>query len=508
MPRDLQNQNGMSVQQFAIPGGAVPPELLAALMGQGGKRGTVISDDDIQYHDKPSIVLPQGQPLEWAVKALTRKIEEQEEEHAFQREFLYRPEDGANATANVLKAMFGIVVGKRTETPHGSRPPRFRTIDVGVNRKREVPWGELTIPALPGASIATGAVDNGSGPVYIIQVTSPKKHKKVIEDFFDAIEKELKVHSIYRGHVVIGAHDLKFLDLSGFDASKIVFSDQVQDTLDAALFTVLTNPEAVKRQGMKLRRAVLAYGPYGTGKSSLGLIVAQLATASGWTFLSAKAGHDNIRDVMLTAKLYQRAVVFVEDIDAHTPSANDRDGVAELLDLFDGIAVKDDEIIVVMTTNHIERVTAGMLRPGRLDYIVEIEALDRNGTERLLRAVIPAGNLDRAVDFGEVYDAMPKFQPAWVKAVAERALSFALARTGGRGEFRLTTADLVGAAKSLHPQLELMRAATEGHTEPEVHTALRNLFAEGARKGLDGGGIVDEDGDRVYGWSLAAEDKK
>lgn len=484
-------------------GGIMPPGLEEAFRAAFNPTGTVISDDDIQYHPGSAIVLPEGKPLEWAVKALKRKIDEQEEEHTFRRIFQYRPQDGANAAANVLKNMFGIVVGKATQTMFGSRPPEFRTIDVAYNEKREVPWGELEIPALPGASLEFDATMGRNGPVFVCSVTSPKKHKKIIEEFFDAIDRELKTHSIYRGKALEGAHELGFLDLTGFDPTKIVFADGVQATLDAALFSVMRHPTPTKRAGMKLRRALLVYGPFGTGKSSLGLIAAQEAVQHGWTFLSAKAGRDNIRDVLQTAKLYQRAVVFVEDIEKHVPKANDIDAMSELLDMFDGISVKDTEIILVATTNHIERVTAGLLRPGRLDYVIEIAALDRGGTEKLLRAVIPTDLLGR-VDFDAVYAAMPEFQPAWVKAVADHAQSFAIARTAGQGTYRLTTEDLVGAARSLHPQLELMRVASEGVHVPELHTAFEDVVSTA----VDGMRIVDDDNDDVgHGWHLSSAEK-
>jgi len=482
--------------------GGMPPGFADALLAAVDRPvgGTVISDDDIQYHKGPAIVLPEGKPLEWAVKALRRKIDEQEEEHVFRRIFQYRPEDGANAASNVLKNMFGIVVGKATMTMFGPRPPEFRTIDVAYGVKREVPWGELEIPALPGATLEFDGTMGRNGPVFVCSVTSPKKHKKIIEEFFDAIERELKVHSIYRGKALEGAHELSFMDLSGFDSMKIVFSDMVQATLDAALFSVLRHPTATKRAGMKLRRAVLVYGPFGTGKTSLGLIMAQEAVEHGWTFLSAKAGRDNLRDVFQTAKLYQRAVILVEDIEKHVPKANDIDAMSELLEMFDGAAVKDTEIILVATTNHVEKVTAGLLRPGRLDYVIEIKELDRTGTEKLIRAVVPTDLLGR-VDFQVVYDAMPEFQPAWVKAVADRAQSFAIARTAGEGAYRLTTEDLVGAARSLHPQLDLMRKASEGAVEPEVHTALRDLIEDA----VDGMQIVNAVGDVVAdGWHLSA----
>jgi hypothetical protein len=490
---EKRNGDGSAVQTFKIDG-PPPAELFAMLdafaNGLPPKR-TIVTDDDIQYHDGTAILLPRNpteMELERADAVIKAKIKEQEEEHTFSRQFNYRPEDGANATANVLARMFGLVVGKATQTMFGKRPPQYLTIDVAYSKKREVPWGEIAVPALPGATVALGAGGGPLGPVFVVSVTSPKKHKKIIIEFFDAIDEELRVASIYRGQALEGAHSLSFLDLSGFDASKIVFSDDVTATLDAALWSVLQHPAATEAVGMKLRRAVLLYGPFGTGKSSIGLITAQQAVAHGWTFLSAKAGRDNLRDVMLAAKLYQRAVVFIEDIDAHAPASSDKDAMSELLDMFDGIAVKDTQILLVATTNHIDTVPAGLLRPGRMDYVIPIEGLDRNGTERLLRAIVP-DDLLGPIDFDEVYAHTQQWQPAWIKAVGDRAQSFALTRTGGQVNYLLTTEDLVGAAKSLQAQLALMEKATEGTAAPTLDTALRDLV-DGQLNGVQ---VVDGD---------------
>lgn len=492
------NGNG-SVQ---LPQG-MPPELeqmLLAAMAEtaASRRSTIVSDDDIAYHDGTPILLPGSpdrMPLERAREMMDAKIREQEETHGFSRRFNYRPEDGANATANVLAKMFGLVVGKAEAGGFFSpgQPPRYLTIDVAHNRKREVPWGQIIIPALPGAVLELAAMSGPFGPVYGVTVEAPKKHKDAIIAFFDAIDEELRANSIYRGRALQGAHSLKFLNLDSFDSSRIVFADEVEATLDAALYSVLRYPDAFAKAGMSFRRALLLYGPFGTGKSSIGQILGKLAPQYGTTFLNAQAGRDKLRDVLETAKLYQPAIVFIEDIDAHTPKASDRDAVSELLDIFDGIAAKDTNIILVATTNHIESVPAGMLRPGRMDYVIPIEGLDRNGTERLIRAVVPVDLLGR-VNFDQVYAVMERFQPAWVKATADRAQSFALARAGGNLDYTLSTADLVAAARSLRAQLDLMEAATEGERDSDLDGALYSLFREAA----SGMQFVDSDGDPMY----------
>lgn len=462
-------------------------------------KGTrIIDDDDVKFNpktDDKSFSIPQGMTYEHAGKVFQRKHEEMMKVNRFIEIFRYRPDDGAHACAIVMRRMFGITIGKDTQTMFGTQPPEYRSIDISHTEKMEVPWGKVEIPALPGADVNLTATDGEYGPVFAIFIDSPKMHKQIIERFFREINEELRTNSIYRGKALMGAHSLKFMDVDSFRADEIVFSEEVQTNLDGGVFSVLEYGNALQAANIKLKRTALLYGQFGTGKSSVGLITAQKAVKNGWTFLSARAGRDSLEPVIQTAALYEPAVIFVEDIDAHTPAEGDKPAVARLLDLFDGIGAKNSKLLVVMTSNHIEDVPAGMLRPGRLDYCISIEGLDRQGVERLMRAVTPPHLLADDIDFDAVHSEMEGFLPAWVKATSERAKSFAIVRTKGELNFQLTTDDLVAAARSLHSQLELMRAANEGTPVVELHEAFTKLL----RQSTDGLVIKDAEDDYVTG---------
>src|SRR5690606_28823264 len=138
------------------------------------------------------------------------------------------------------------------------------------------------------------------------------------------------------------------------------------------------------------------------------------ATQHGWTFISARPGRDKIEDVLRTARLYQPAVVFVEDIDNATSPGED-DHVTKLLDAFDGITAKGGELMIVMTTNHVEWINKGMLRPGRLGAVIESAQLDAAGIGRMVKAVGVPEKLDAKVDYTKVTEAMEGFLPAFVR---------------------------------------------------------------------------------------------
>lgn len=468
----------------------------------------VLDGDEIKLNADPkdrTIHVPQGETYEGVMNTLELARADQEKVIKFSRVFNYRPHDGAFAVHNVLKRIYGVAVAKKVvvEDPFGPMEiePELITIKTGPNKTETIPWGALAIPALNGAILRLEAERSKFGPVFKIQVETKKVNKPDIDALFEAIDVELKTNSIYRGKALVGAFDLEFLDVSKFDPNRLAFSDHVTNALEATIFNRLRNMDTLKKVGLPTKTSVLLYGPFGTGKSSIGKWIAQIAEQNGWTFLQARTGQDRVEDVLQTANLYQRAVVFVEDLGEQASALNSSDKISSMLETFDGITSKDSEVIMVMTTNHVENIHKGMLRPGRIDLALEIAGLDRNGTERLFRAVIDAKRLDQNTDFDAVYDHMKEWEPAWVRAVADRAQLWAIQRANGSLNYKIGTEDLLGAARSLEPQLELLRAASEGERVPTADQALREVF-EGALHGI---GIVDSDGDDTYQYLSVAE---
>jgi transitional endoplasmic reticulum ATPase len=460
----------------------------------------------IQRHDQvenTNVVLPLEMTVTQARDFLNAQVQDLDQIIHFNRRFNFRPDDGANAAANVVARMYGISVGVTIETPFGPIHPEARSINVGYGQSRIVPWGKMAIAALENTymSFRVGYNDQ-SQACFQIDVEAPNKWKGQLDEMFNEIQRELETNSIYKGKALCGANVPEFLDLSGFDASAIQFSNDVQETLEIALFGAIKHADLMRAHKVPLKRTFLLTGPYGTGKSSVGMMAAQTAEGNGWTFITARTGLDSVHDVIATARMYQPAVVLIEDIDGPASTA-DPSEVAEMLETFDGVTAKDSEIIVILTANHPERIHAGMLRPGRVDYVLRIGELDRDGTERLLRAVIDPKMLADDIDFDAVHSAMVAydrvgntqaiahaFEPAFVRETAARALTWGLMAANGEA-FQLTTQDLVRAAVSLHDQQLMLKGAGEGTARPTFEQMLERTV----RSVLDASIITDRDHD-------------
>lgn len=465
----------------------------------------IITGSEVEFHDGASMILPRNLTFGRAKSILERMQEEAETIMQQKRSYPYRPLDGAVAAYTVMKRMFGITIGK--ETPESffrpPEPPETKTIAISATETIDVPWGHIDVAAMENTQLIVGGRYSDNGPVSFIVFNTAKKNAAIAEAFLDAVGEELAKNSIYRGKAIVGTEEPEFLDIASIVPSEIVFSEEVMTTLEGALWTVIRHREALKSDGVRVKRALLLHGPYGTGKTSAGQLTALEAVQNGWTFIAARPGRDDINEVLKTAKLYAPAVVFVEDIDNQTATSDD-DAVAQLLESFDGVTSKGNEIALLMTTNHFDRIHKGMLRPGRIDAVVEVAGLDRNGVERLVRSVVKPDRLAEDVDFDSVYDAMgvlithddrdPEridFYPAYVRETLERAKTYAVGRSGGKLDYVLTTEDIVGAAVSLYGQLRAQHLAEEGERPPVLDTVFRTLV----RSEIHGTQILDYEND-------------
>lgn len=495
----MRRSNPFAEGNGGMEAGALLGVLAASLSGST----RMVDGEGIEFHDGKKIMVPNGMSYQGARNVIDRAEKESETKTRWVREFLYRFNDGAYALFNVMKKRYGGAFGEVTPGSFFSpdEPPQLRTIAVSATEKAQVPEGKLSVPAMAGTTI--DVIETGHreyGRIFAMVVEGPRKHAKEVEALFNDVETHLKHHSIYRGKAIVGANSPEFIDLTRFKPGEIVFSEDATALLKNTVWAPLQHADDLRAEGVPLKRAVLLHGPYGTGKTSAGLVTAVLAEAQGWTPVFGKAGKDSIEDTLRTARLYQPAVVFIEDID-NEADTGDQDKVTRLLELLDGATSKGSEVMLVVTTNHLERIHKGMLRPGRFDAVVEIAALDAPGITRLVKAVVDPQKLGTDVDFEKVSASMAGFYPAFVREAIDRARTLAITRHGRN--YVLDTESLTGAADTLSEQLRWMDGATEGTPVPDLDTAFRNLV----RASASGLGLVNDKNDPIPDLHVMDPDK-
>lgn len=449
-------------------------EILRELARLGGK---MYDDDDITYSGE-KLIIPTGMTIGRTIKFLQKKEAEMEAETTFSRVFNYRPWDGAYCTWNALKRVFGAVGHKGVPGFFGDSPPQLITINTDVGEQEQVAWGSLELPILPGVCFIMHSVDNPEyGTLFAIHANGSKKYAAEIQGIFSMVENELAENSMYRGKAFDGQEMPEFIDLSNVDPEQVVYSRDVMTQLEVNIWAQLRHTEEFAQQGIPLKRAVLVWGPYGTGKTLAAILTGQEAIANGWTFIKARPGRDDLSHVMQTARLYQPAVVFYEDVDQITDSETASEyTISRLLDDFDGIGAKGTRILCVLTTNHAERIHKGMARPGRLDAMIEIDELDLEGVAKLVSCRVGDLIADE-IDWEAVFAASHGYKPAFVTEYADRAIRYAMVRNKGVSEgIKIVTEDLVHAAEGLRPQFDIMSGARDKVAKPVLDEALREVI--------------------------------
>lgn len=146
------------------------------------------------------------------------------------------------------------------------------------------------------------------------------------------------------------------------------------------------------RRGIPYRRGYLLHGSPGSGKTS---IIQALAGSLDMNICLLNLSERGLTDDKLNHLLSlapERSIILLEDIDAAFPSRTRGDADAAsaapekreyqtsvtfsgLLNALDGVASGESRI-VMMTTNHVERLDPALIRPGRVDLIEELGDAD------------------------------------------------------------------------------------------------------------------------------------
>lgn len=438
------------------------------------KKKTTVKDLEV-VHDGTQIILPviNGKPMTNAegIEWLRRKDAEDQQEVALHHVIKGSPMDGAVAFQRAIAEQYGWSQAVPTPGFFGDRPPHMISVPVSDDDILQVPWGRIEIPGIDG--FFQTAIQDDPEPCLIIGGKIKKKNEKEAKKLFALTEKFLKEKSIYKGSAIKISFDWaktngddervrgydplqdapRFMSLKGIKDDDLIFGERVIAALNIGLFTPIEQADACREHGVPLKRGILLYGPYGTGKTLTAYVTALKAVRNGWTFIYLDSVKDLKRGLDFAAQ-YAPAVIFAEDIDraVHGDRSMSMD---EVLNTIDGIDTKTNDIITVFTTNHVEQINPAMLRPGRLDTLVEVTPPDAKAAERLV-TLYSRDLLAPNVDLKKVGLALAGKIPALIREVTERAKIAAIARLGANIKGHVREEDLLNGAMAMEAHVSML----------------------------------------------------
>lgn len=426
---------------------------------------------------------PREMPLRVAIEHLERIEEDENQIRRVVERFEGYPMDAAVAFSKAMRAIYGYATPVPTMTWFGPQPPQIVTVKTGPkdHDTTQVIIGEFKVPNIEN-NLETGVDD--SGQFYVIGNVRKAEETVLLELAYHA-KQFLRKESIYRGKAIemkVGkggslyrGMEPTFIDTDKYDPKELILRRDVEDDLDRSLFAHIKFTDRCRKAQIPLKRGILLSGIYGTGKSMTASITSRLCVENGWTFILLDKVQ-GLKAALEFANQYAPAVVFAEDIDRITGQRDD--AANDLLNTIDGVVQKGSEVMTVLTTNHIENINRAMLRPGRLDAIIEVKTPDAEAVERLLR-LYGRGLIAEATNLTEISQRLAGMEmiPASIREVAERAKSSMI--LFDRESISVEDLDSIYRAMAYHMKLLRGPEKEEVSVQHAAGLAIQNLIGSG-----------------------------
>lgn len=230
------------------------------------------------------------------------------------------------------------------------------------------------------------------------------------------------------------AKKTKFEDVAGAVEEK----EELMELVD-----FLKNPKKFISLGARIPKGVLLVGSPGTGKTLLARAVAGEAgvpffsiSGSDFVELYVGVGASRVRDLFEQAKKQRPCIIFIDEIDAVGRKRGAGMGgghdereqtLNQLLVEMDGFGVNEG-IIIIAATNRPDILDPALLRPGRFDRQVVVDAPDVTGREEILKVHSKKKPLADDVDLGRIAKVTSGYTGADLENLMNEAAIFAARR--------------------------------------------------------------------------------
>jgi transitional endoplasmic reticulum ATPase len=258
------------------------------------------------------------------------------------------------------------------------------------------------------------------------------------------LESALKdVHPSAMREVQIQRPNVKWQDIGGLI--------DVKEELAEAIEWPLKHKDLFDQADVRPPKGLLLYGPPGTGKT---MIAKAIATTSEANFISVKGpellskwvgeSEKGIREVFRKARQAAPCIVFFDELDAVAPHRGRSGGdshvtervISQMLTELDGLEDLRG-VVVIGATNRPDIIDEALLRPGRIDRILEISVPDKEARKEILeihtrkKPLDSTVNLDKLVELAEGYTGADV--AAMVNAAAMSAIKQCITRINAKG---------------------------------------------------------------------------
>ncbi|CDW85975.1 mitochondrial chaperone bcs1 [Stylonychia lemnae] len=231
--------------------------------------------------------------------------------------------------------------------------------------------------------------------------------RQLVEDAINVSqEKDTSLVNIYQVHRWGGSWE-KCQQKRPRALNSVVLDSGIADNIIQDINKFLGSGEWYQSKGVPYRRGYLLYGPPGTGKTSFVQAVAGACNLN-ICYLNLSGGNmddDGLNTLLNNSPL--RSIILLEDIDAIFVDRTSVQGkmmerqqvtFSGLLNALDGVRSQEGRILM-MTTNHREKLDPALLRPGRADVHVELNYASEKQMKGLFQKFFPDEAEEKAQEF-------------------------------------------------------------------------------------------------------------
>src|SRR5437868_9138148 len=257
------------------------------------------------------------------------------------------------------------------------------------------------------------------------------------------------------------ASSVTWSDVAGLDEAK----EELQESVD-----FLRDPQKFGSLGARVPKGILFHGPPGTGKTLVAKAVAHESgarffaqSASAFVEMFAGLGAARIRALFDEARRNAPSIVFIDELDAvgstrssHSFNREHDQTLNQLLVELDGFGPRD-QVVVMAASNRLQDLDPALLRPGRFDRQVLIQAPDLKGRRAILDVHTRGKPLADDVDL----DGVARQTAGLTGADLQNICNEAAIAAGRNDRAMLTHADLDYALERVVAGLQQRRVVTD-----------------------------------------------
>lgn len=282
-------------------------------------------------------------------------------------------------------------------------------------------------------------------------------------DFLENKEKALDEYMAYQRNSVLHEMGAQAVGRDIWDT--ISDSQPPKQLIHRRIILPLTEEDLSRKHGVVPPKAIVFFGPPGTGKTHFAKAIAGVLT---WWYIEIvpsilmaqgveKIGA-NLRLVMEKARNLDEAVLFIDEFEEiagkrDTADRIDKSITNEFLKQIPLLKSQGNKVLLVCATNHIRQLDAAMLRPGRFDCIIPVGGMDRAGRETVLQYYLSKLNTGR-IDLEQVVELTSRFTPADIEYLFHQVAQFSFEQElASKQDYLVTTDTFIQIIPKVQPSL-------------------------------------------------------